>query len=50
MSAWAYLCAWLAQWQPRRRRAIQKRRLEDLLRREGLSKSAACRICGEFFR
>ena len=48
-----HLRAWLAQqWghvSPRRRRALQKRRLEQLLTHEGLSRSAARRIVVEVF-
>lgn len=46
----AYVRAWLAQWHPRWRRAQAKRRLEALLQREGMSKSRACRVAGEFYR
>jgi len=42
--------AWLSQWRPRRRRALAKRRLEVLLTREGLSRTVARRVIGEFFQ
>ena len=47
---YTYVRAWLAQWHPRKRRAQDKRRLEALLRSEGLSRAAASRVTSEFYK
>ena len=41
---------WLKERNPRRRRALQKRRLEALLRSHGMSHSQARRVAVEHFR
>lgn len=33
----------------KKRRAVEKRRLEALLRREGMSRSQASRVCADYF-
>jgi hypothetical protein len=43
------LFRWLAQWRPRHRRALAKRRLENAARRNGCSKAQALAIVAEYF-
>jgi len=46
----AYVRAWLAQWRPRKRRALAKRRLEAACQQHGCSRSQAQKITREFFQ
>lgn len=44
------LRAWLDRWNPRRSRALAKRRLEAVCRQMGCSRSQAAQIVAGFFR
>ena len=50
ITALAYIRDWLQARRPNNRRVLDKRRLEELLRQEGMSRSTARRVVSEYFK